>query len=201
MRVAGAQSAERVLLTFRPMLTTIRTLAMVLLAAPLAAAEPPPKGGEFGATATVNTKQGTRSMSFDVVVTSPMSVEQARPLKRVLGEGGQQALLNSIRGAGRGRIRLGGFEYPIDLVVAEKVKDSDRYVVVTARALKYEEVNEGRGSLEHPFTVIVFDVPDIGKGEGFIYTQAALSVDVEGHVQADQYEGQPGTLKDVRRIK
>jgi hypothetical protein len=177
-----------------------RVLALLLLAAS-AAADDMPKGGEFTATATVTSKQGTRSMGFDVVVTNPLSVEQAQPLKRVLEEGGQQALLNAIRGSGRGRIRLGAVEYPIDLVVAEKTRDGERYSVITARTLKYEEVQEGRPSLNHPFTVIVFDVPGFGKGEGRIYTKATLSVDAEGHVKAEQYESQPGTLKDVKRLK
>ena len=140
-------------------------------------------------------------MGFDVVVTKPMTIEQAQRLKRTLEEGGQHALLSAIRGGSRGRIRLGGYEYPVDLVVVEPIKDGDRYYVVTARPLKYEEVQEGRDSLDHPFTVIVFDVPAWGKGDGHIYTQAALFIDEEGHVRADQYEGRVGTLKDVKRLK
>jgi hypothetical protein len=174
---------------------------LLLVATAAAAADFVPRPGEFAAHATVNTKQGTRSMGFDVVVTNPMTVEQAQPLKRTLEEGGQQALLNAIRGGSRGRIRLGGYEYPVDLVVAEPTKDGERYFVVTARTLKYEEIQEGRDTLNHPFTVIVFDVPGFGKGDGRIYTQAALSVDADGHVKADQYEGRVGTLKDVKRLK
>lgn len=174
--------------------------AFILLAGP-ALAQDVPKGGEFTATASVTSNQGTRSMGFDVVVTSPLSFEQAQPLKKVLAEGGQLALMNYIKGAGRGRFRLGGLEYPIDLVVAEKTKDGERYYVVTARALKYEEVQEGRPSLDHPFTVLVFDVPSFGKGQGKIFTKAALFVDDDGHVRAEQYEHDPGILKDVKRLK
>jgi hypothetical protein len=182
----------------------MRTVARALvfaLAAATAFAQDIPKGGEFTANASVTTSQGTRSMSFNVIVSNPMSREEAQPLKKVLEEGGQQALVGAIRGAQRGRIRLGGFEYPIDLVVAEKVGSTDRFFVVTARNLKYEEVQEGRDSLNHPFTVIVFDVPDFGKGDGRIYTQAALSVDADGTVKAAQYDGSPGTLKGVQRLK
>ena len=182
------------------MRTTLRAFALVLLAVS-AAAQDTPKGGEFTATATVTSSQGTRSLNFDVVVTSPISIEQAMPLKKILAEGGQNALMNTIRGAGHGRIRLGGLEYPVDLVVAEKTKDGEKYVVVTARPLKFEEVQEGRPSLDHPFTVMVFDVPGFGKGTGKIFTKAALYVDDEGHVQAEQYEHDPGILKDVKRLK
>src|SRR4029077_10398102 len=125
----------------------------------------------------------------------------ALPLKKILAEGGQNALMNTIRGSGHGRLRLGGLEYPIDLVIAEKTKDGEKYVVVTARPLKFEEVQEGRPSLDHPFTVMVFDVPGFGKGTGKIFTKAALYVDDAGHVQAEQYEHDPGILKDVKRLK
>jgi hypothetical protein len=182
------------------MRTVFRAVVLLLVVA-VAAAQDTPKGGEFTATASVTSSQGTRSMGFDVVVTSPLSIEQALPLKKILAEGGQLALMNTIRGAGRGRIRLGGIEYPIDLVVAEKTKDGERYIVVTARPLKFEEVQEGRPSLDHPFTVMVFDVPGFGKGTGHIFTKAALFVDDEGHVRAEQYEHDPGILKDVKRLK
>jgi hypothetical protein len=184
---------------------TMRALAVALFAAllavPIRAAEKPPAGGEFTATATVETKQGTRGMSFTVVAERPMSREEAQPLKRVLADGGQQALANAIRGARRGRVKLGGMESPLDLVVAEPGKDGERYVVVTARPLRYEETAEGSASLDHPFTVFVFEVPGFGSGTGSIYTRAALSIGEDGRVQVDQYDGKPGALKDVRRVR
>jgi hypothetical protein len=140
-------------------------------------------------------------MGFTLVVSQPITMEEAHPLKEILARGGQQALLNSIRGSGRGKIRLGGYEYPVDLVVSEPQSDGLRYYVVTARSLQYEEINEGRDSADHPFSVFVVNIPSFGTGDGRIYTRAALSVDDEGHVRAEQYDGQPGTLKDVKRLK
>ncbi|HTR03429.1 MAG TPA: hypothetical protein VMN82_09570 [Thermoanaerobaculia bacterium] len=182
------------------MKTSLR-IAAALLSGSFALAQNTSKPAEFSANAKVETSQGTRSLSFNLIVTNPMTMEDAQPLKRVLAEGGQQALLNAIRGSGRGRIKLGGFEYPVDLVVIEKSGDASRYYVVTGRTLKYEEVNEGRDSLNHPFSVFVLNVPAWGTGDGRIYTQAALSIDEEGHVRADQYDGRPGTLKDIKRLR
>ncbi len=178
-----------------------RALTLAVLATPLAAAQEVPPGGDFTATATMTTKQGTRSLAFTVSVSRPRSVADAIPLKQILETGGQQALLNAIRGGPGGQFRLGAIQYPIDLVVAEAISDGSRYVVVTARSLRVEEVNEGRESLDHPFTVIAFDVPEFGTGQGRICPQAALWVDSDGHVQVEQYDGEPGTLKDVRRVK
>lgn len=161
------------------------------------------KPATFSATATVETKAGTRSMGFNLVVTSPMTMEEALPLKEVLARGGQHALANAIRGAGRGKIQLGGFEYPIDLVVAEPASGGGvKYYVVSTRAMTYDEVNSsGASSTTHPFSVFVVNVPGFGTGDGRIYTRAALSIDEEGHVRAEQFEGRPGTLKDVKRLK
>ncbi|HEY1434819.1 MAG TPA: hypothetical protein VGG65_05545, partial [Thermoanaerobaculia bacterium] len=153
-----------------------RSLRLILLAACAIGAGPNPRAGEFSATATVTTKDGTRSMGFNLAVTNPMAMEDTTPLKELLARGGQQAALNAIRGGGRGRIKLGGFEYPVDLVVYEKTSDGDRYYVVTARSMQYDEIVDGRESVNHPFTVFVVNVPGFGTGDGRIYTKAALSV-------------------------
>jgi len=167
------------------------------IAATAAAADAKP-AGEFSAKATVETQTGARSMGLTVVVLRPMTLEQAQPLKKAL-EHGQQGLLNAIRGANRGHFDLGGITYPIDLVVAEPWKDGFEYVIVTGRALRIEEAQEGGESLDYPFSVAIFQVPGFGSGEGHIYTRAALSIDPDGHVHVEQYGGKPGTLADVKR--
>jgi hypothetical protein len=106
--------------------------------------------------------------------------------------------VNAIRGSGRGRIRFGGLEYPIDLVVAEPVKDGYYYVVVTTRSFRFEDA-EDRPSVDYPFAVLVFTVPEFGMGEGKILPKASLSIDPDGRVRAIPSEGEPGTLTDVRR--
>jgi hypothetical protein len=158
--------------------------------------------GEWTATASITTSQGTRSMPVGIVVTNPLTPQQALPLKKVLEAGGQQALLNAIRGGGRGTLRLGGMEYPLDLVVAQPADDATRYVVVTGRQIKYEEtVDEAHaGSLDYPFGILVFDSGGIHTTTGTVFTKGALSISDEGRVQASQYGGEPGTLRDVKRV-
>lgn len=178
---------------------TLAALTLALLAFPALADDGDSMAGEFNATATVTTSQGTRSLAFTVVVDDPMRLADALPLKRVLEEGGQQALASAIRGGNRGRIRLGGLEYPIDLVVAEPIEDGYYYVVVTTRSLRFEGMDEERPSADFPFAVLVFDVPEFGSGEGNILPKASLSIDPDGRVRAIPNEGEPGTLADVRR--
>jgi len=50
--------------------------------------------------------------------------------------------------------------------------------------------------------VAVFEVGDFGTGEGQIYPQAAIRVDPDdGSVVVEQYEGEPGRLVDVKKVR
>ncbi len=179
----------------------LAVLALLSLISAFAVAGDKKVTGEFTATASIGTPSGTRSMAFDVVVVSPRSLAEVQPLKKVLENGGQQALVNAIRGSGQGQIKLGALVYPVDLVMAEKIDDGWRYFVITARPIKYNESDEdGGASLDYPFAVFGFDSTDFSSGDGFIYTKAALSVDPDGHIQVAQYDGEPGTLSDIRRL-
>ncbi len=176
-------------------------LASALLVASISAADDQKAAGEFSATASIGTRSGTRSMGFDVVVSNPRSLEEMAPLKKVLEDGGQQALANAIRGSGQGQIKLGALVYPVDLVMVEKIEDGWRYFIVTTRPIKNTEIEEdGGASLDYPFAVFGFDSTDFSTGDGIIYTRAALSIDPDGHLQVSQYDGDPGTLRDIRRI-
>jgi hypothetical protein len=179
----------------------LRLAAAILLVSGSALAVPVAEGAEFSATASVNTSHGTRSLAFNLVVSSPVTIEQAQPLKEVLARGGQEMLRSVMRDSVRGKIKLGALEYPVNLVVAEPDGDGIRYYVVTARQLQYEEVTNNDASLDYPFSLLVVNVPSIGTGDGTIFTKAALYVDDQGHVRAEQYQGDPGSLKDVKRLR
>jgi hypothetical protein len=157
--------------------------------------------GEFSATASIDTPSGTRSMAFDVVVSNPRSLADVAPLKKVLENGGQQALANAIRGGNQGQIKLGALVYPVDLVLAEKIEDGWRYFIVTTRTIQAGESEEGAAvSADYPFAVFGFDATAFDSGDGVIYTRAALSIDPGGHLHVAQYGGQPGTLTDITRV-
>jgi hypothetical protein len=173
----------------------------VFLVSAAALGEADPRVGEFSAMASVNTPNGTRSLAFNLVVSSPITVEQAQPYREVLAKGGQQMLLSVIKDSAPGKIKFGALEYPANLVVAEPDGDDMRFIVVTGRPLKYEEQAYAEASLDYPFTLLIVNVPAWGTGDGTILTKAALYVDEEGHVRAEQYQGDPGTLKDVKRLK
>ena len=178
-----------------------RLLAAVALTLWAVAALAAKATGEFSATASIDTESGTRSMAFDVVVSNPRSLADVVPLKKVLEQGGQQALVNAIRGGGQGQIKLGALSYPVDLVLAEKIEDGWRYFIITTRPITLSETDENGGaSLNYPFAVFIFDSTDFSSEDGVIYTRAALSVDDDGHLHVAQYDGEPGQLTDISRV-
>ncbi len=155
--------------------------------------------GQFTAIAEVSTSEGTRRMGFSIVVSRPLSKADALPYKETLAKGGQAALLAILRQSERGQFQLGALAYPINLIVAEAVDDGYRFFVITARNFDIGEVDSGSASLDYPFAVAVFDVPDFGPGDGTIYPKAALSIGDDGRVQAQAYNDRTGTLQDVKR--
>ncbi|HEY7113450.1 MAG TPA: hypothetical protein VIA45_11010 [Thermoanaerobaculia bacterium] len=180
--------------------TRFAAAGVAALCAGIAAGQTPtPRDLELSATAEVTTSQGTRSMPVTIIIARPLSKEEARPLREVLANGGQQALLASIRGGNRGRMNLGNLEYPLDLIVAEPISDGVRYVIVTTRSLKIEEVNDSAPSLDYPFAVAIFEVPEFGSGRGQLYRRASLAVQENGRILLEHYDEEPGRLKDIRR--
>ena len=89
---------------------------------------------------------------------------------------------------------------PVSLVAAEEISDGYRYIFVTARRIQVEEVNSSSPSLDYRFGVAVFELGDFGTGDGKIYPAAAIRIDDDdGSVVIDQYDGEPGQLKDVKK--
>ncbi|HET9795421.1 MAG TPA: hypothetical protein VFS34_13290 [Thermoanaerobaculia bacterium] len=172
-------------------------VALLLAIAAVAAAGEP--AGEFTATARVETRNGTRSTACTIIVNRPIPYEEAAPLRKLLEEGGQQAVRAAILGAARGQLSLGGIAYPLDLVIFEPKGNGFRYVVVTSRPIRWEESELGESSLDYPFTVLVFEEPAVGLGEGQICPRAALEIDEDGHVRAVPHEGRMGVLNEIRR--
>jgi hypothetical protein len=161
---------------------------------PLVADEP---GREFTATAMVSDSMGTRSMPVTLVANRFTSVEEARRLGEVLEQGGQGALLSALTGRSDGQLVLGALSMPVALVVVEEQGRGYRYLFLTPRRIQVEETTFGEDSLDYPFGIAVFDVDDFGDGEGKLHVAAALSIDADGHLEVDDYDGEDGSLENV----
>jgi hypothetical protein len=140
-------------------------------------------------------------MAFEMTISNPMTRSEAAPLKEVLRSSGQTGVANAVRGAARGNLNLGGLLYSFDVVSVDPLEHGYHYIVVTTRPIRIEEINEGSPSVQYPFAVLIFDVPEFGKGSGKLYQRASLRIDEHDQVQIDQYEATPGKLEDIVRIK
>jgi hypothetical protein len=182
----------------------MRVAAVLLLAtivtsvAPAEADEP---GREFTATAVVNGSQGTRQMPVTLVANRFTSVEEAKHLAQVLEQGGQGGLLSALAGRSDGQLQLGALQMPVALVVAEAQGNGYRYLFLTARRIRVEETTFGEKSLDYPFGIAVFEVDSFGDGEGKLHVEAALSINADGHVEVEDYDGADGTLQNVQQVQ
>jgi hypothetical protein len=175
-------------------------IAMILLASPVPAADPP--GREFTGTAVVNTTEGTRSMPLTLVANRYASEDEVKQLAEVLASGGQSSLLGAIRYRNDGQLNLGAEVRPISLVFAEETRDGHRIVFLTARRIDISEKQLGQESLEYPFGVAEIEIDDFsGKGEGSLHVAAALSIDSSGHLEIIDYDGQDGHFRDLKRVR
>lgn len=158
-------------------------------------------GRQFTATAVVNGSQGTRQMPVTLVANRFTSVEEAKNLAQVLEQGGQGALLSALTGRSDGQLQLGALQMPVALVVAEAQGNGYRYLFLTARRIRVEETTFGEKSLDYPFGVAVFEVDSFGDGEGKLHVEAALSINPDGHVEVEDYDGADGTLENVEQVQ
>jgi hypothetical protein len=173
------------------------TVAM-MAAIPLAADDP---GREFNGTAVVRTSRDTRRMPVTLVANRFTSVEEARQLAVVLQEGGQGSLLAALTGRNDGQLRLGALSLPIALVVAEETGNGYRYVFLSHRRIQVEETTFGEESLDYPFGIAVFEMEGFGRGSGSLHVAAALSIDADGRLEVDDYDGADGTLDEIEIIR
>ncbi len=172
----------------------------VLMTSSVVAADPP--GREFTCTAVVNTTEGTRRMPMTLIADRFTSLEEAKQLAGLLEKGGQGALLGALRGRSDGQLELGALRSPIALVVAEETRDGHRFIFLTARRISIGEQEDGGASLDYPFGIAVFEIDGFsGRGEGALHVEAALGIDSDGHIEIDDYDGQDGSLEDLKRVR
>ena len=175
--------------------------ALVVIVATLPPAFSNEPGREFTAEAVVNSSEGRRTMLVTLVANRFTSVEEAQNLAGVLEKGGQGALMSVLKGRSDGQLRLGALQMPIALVVAEPAGRGYRYLFLTPRRIRVEEQQFGEDSLNYPFGIVEFETDSFGRGEGRLHVAAALSIDVDGHVEIEDYDGVDGTIERLKQVR
>ena len=159
-------------------------------------------GREFSAEAVGDFQLGGGNrMLVTFVVNRFTSVEEAQNLAGLLERGGQGALLSALRGRFDGRIRMGALEMPLALIVAEEQGRGYRYLFLTPRKIEFHEQEFGEESLNYPFGIVEFEVDRFGRGEGNLHLAAALSIDADGHVEIEDYNGADGRIERIKQLR
>jgi hypothetical protein len=158
-----------------------------------------PQGEVYTATAEFESARtlGTNSVPFRLVIDSATPPEEVGGLRDLLVRGGQDLLRSSIRGRNNGRIQLGGFEFPVSLVIVTPLEEGRRILVVTERPFRRTVAGEPMDDA-FPFGMLTLEVNGRGSGEGKILPAAALRIDEKGAVEVDNFTGDPGRLLDVQ---
>jgi hypothetical protein len=165
----------------------------------LAAADEP--GREYTAEGVGNFKGGGNRINVTFVADRFTSVEEAQQLGEVLATGGQGALLSALHGRWDGRIRFGALELRVALVVVEEAGRGWRYLFLTPRRFNIQEMEFGEDSLNYPFGIATFEVDQFGRGEGTLHVAAALSIDDDGHVEVEDYDGEDARLERMKQVR
>ena len=172
--------------------------ALFLFALPAFADGP---GREFSAEAVVNSREGRNRMQVTFIINRYTPVEELQNLAGVLENGGQFGLLSVLKGRRDGQLRLGALNMPIALVVAEEQGRGYRYLFLTPRRIQVDEEMLGEESLNYPFGIAEFEVDRFGRGEGRLHVAAALSIDADGYVEIEDYDGVDGTIDRIKQTR
>ena len=173
-------------------------LAAAMWVLPVFADDP---GREFAGEAVGDFRAGGNRINVTFIADRFTSVEEAQQLAEVLREGGQFTLQSALRGRSDGRMRFGALEKWVALVVAEPEGRGYRYLFLTPRRLEIHEKEFGEDSLNYPFGIAEFVIDGFGRGEGTLHVAAALSIDADGHIEIDDYDGEDARFDNLKQIR
>jgi hypothetical protein len=175
--------------------------ASALAAIQVVAANEEPKP-PFEVTALVELTGGRISGTRQIGVT--LRIDRLTPrdevwrLADLVGASGQEALRVALQGRSDGLVRLGALDFPLNLAAGRRTEKGQAFVLVSSRALRVSEVNQGLETAGYPFGVVVFTLDDFGNGEGLVYPTARISLDAAGGVIVENFQEEPGVLKEIR---
>ena len=141
---------------------------------------------------------GTRQMGVTLRVDHVTPRDEAWRLVDLAAASGQDALRIALQGRSDGLIRLGALDFPLNLAVARRGGRGHEIMLISSRALRVSEVNQGLDTTRYPFGVVAFTLDDLGNGEGLVYPAASIAVDANGALVIENFQDEPGRLKEVK---
>ncbi len=141
---------------------------------------------------------GTRQTGVTLRIDHLTPRDEAWRLVDLAGTSGQDALRVALLGRSDGLVRLGVLDFPLNLAVARRGGRGWEIMLVSSRALRVSEVNEGADTTRVPFGVVAFAIDELGNGEGLVYPAASIRIDAQGSLVIENYAEEPGRLREAK---
>ncbi len=184
-------------------LLAIAVLAgLVLAAGPLGSQEQAkPAKEEFSANLmTWGGGAAGKSTRLNMTVDRWATEEELAGFKKLLTDGGPDALYQALAGRDMGRIQTTqSYEYRIFLAISVPAEKGRIIKLVTERPVFMKEAVRDQDTLDYIYSYIELTLDEKGKGSGKILATAKIVVDKNGKVDIETH-GQPQTLVNARKV-
>lgn len=141
-----------------------------------------------------------KSTRLNMTVDRWATEEELAGFKKVLTEGGPDALYKALAGRDMGRIQTTqSYEYRIYLAISVPTEKGRIVKLVTERPVFMKEAVRDADTLEYIYSYIELTLDAKGKGSGKILGTAKIVVDKNAKVDVETH-GQPQTLMNARKV-
>ena len=141
-----------------------------------------------------------RSTRLNMDVTRWATQADLDGFKKILTEGGPDALYKALAGRNMGMVQTTqSYEYPIYLAFSVPTEKGRIVKLVTERPIFMKEAVRDQDTLDYIYSYIELTLNEKGKGSGKILGTAKIFINAEGKVDIDTH-GQPEPLINARKV-
>jgi len=141
-----------------------------------------------------------RSTRLNMDVTHWATQGDLDGFKKILTEGGPNALYKALAGRNVGKVQTTqSYEYPIYLAFSVTTEKGRTIKLITERPVFTKEVVRDQDTLEYIYSYIELNLDAKGKGSGKMLGTAKVFINKEGKVDIDTH-GQPQPLINARKV-
>jgi hypothetical protein len=177
---------------------TILFLSLGLVAPGFASAQP--RETYTGTMVGVGGRLGGVTRSFSLTLDGRTPDTEASRAVAILAEGGQDALLDTLRGKRLGRFSLGGqLARDLNFVNETMLPNGERKIVILfERWMNLYELRSGERSTDYPFSYVELILDRSGRGQGTFIPAARIRFK-NNLVEVENFGIYPARLYGVRR--
>jgi hypothetical protein len=141
----------------------------------------------------------SRTGPFTVRITGYTTIDEAQQMQSALQSGGQDGLLNAIRGMDKGRVQFNNrIGVPITAVMTSATETGTKITIIYERRLGFSELRYGSRSADYRFGYMEIFLNSNGKGEGTLIPAARIRMLNNGTWEVENFGEFPARLMGVQ---